>query len=147
MTLTRRHLLKSSAAAALGAVALPGLVARAANPSPRGQSGKVDGGYGELVVAGAELALPVGFRYAVLNRQGVPMSDGKPTPGAFDGMAAFTVGGKTRLIRNHEIRTPRPTLVWRLSWRSAILREPMIRCPVAAPRRSNWPSPPMGRRV
>ena len=109
MTLTRRHLLRSSAAAALGAVALPGLVARAANPSPRGQSGKVDGGYGELVVAGAELALPAGFRYIVLNRQGMLMSDGQPTPGAFDGMAAFTVGGKTRLVRNHEIRTSRPT--------------------------------------
>jgi secreted PhoX family phosphatase len=105
MSMTRRTLIKGSAAGVLGAVALPGLVARAAKPTPRGGSGKVEGGYGELVVAGPELALPNGFRYVVLNRQGEPMTDGKPTPGVFDGMAAFAVGGKTRLVRNHEIRT------------------------------------------
>ena len=33
------------------------------------------------------------------------MSDGNPTPGAFDGMAAFALpNGNVRLIRNHENR-------------------------------------------
>ncbi len=111
-TITRRSLLKGSAAAALGAVAMPGLVARAANPSPRGGSGKVEGGYGDLVVAGPELALPPGFKYVVLSRSGQQMVGqpaGKLTPGAFDGMAAFTApNGNIRLVRNHEVRTAGP---------------------------------------
>ena len=35
------------------------------------------------------LALPRGFRYRLLSRTGKPMSDGNPTPGVFDGMAAY----------------------------------------------------------
>jgi secreted PhoX family phosphatase len=38
------------------------------------------------------------------------MSDGNPTPGAFDGMAAFALSnGNVRLIRNHENRDPPDT--------------------------------------
>lgn len=49
--------------------------------------------------------LPEGFRYTVLSRTGQPMSDGSPTPGAFDGMAAFGMpDGTIRLLRNHENR-------------------------------------------
>ncbi len=41
----------------------------------------------------------------MLSRNGKPMSDGLPTPGALDGMAAFALpNGNIRLIRNHENR-------------------------------------------
>jgi uncharacterized protein len=69
------------------------------------RAGRGDGGYGLLKVAGPELALPVGFGYTVLSHNGKPMSDGAPTPSAFDGMAAFAMpNGNVRLIRNHENR-------------------------------------------
>lgn len=61
-------------------------------------------GYGPLVNMG-DLALPRGFRYEVISRQGEPMSDGNPTPGIFDGMGAYPgPDGSTILIRNHENR-------------------------------------------
>jgi uncharacterized protein len=62
-------------------------------------------GYGPLVPKGPELALPPEFNYQVISRQGEPMRDGFPTPGAFDGMGAFPgQHGTTILIRNHENR-------------------------------------------
>ena len=62
-------------------------------------------GYGPLARIGPELALPAGFSYSVLSYTGKPMTDGSPTPGAFDGMAAFPLpNGHIRLIRNHENR-------------------------------------------
>ena len=65
------------------------------------------GGYGLLRAAGPELALPEGFSYSVLSVSGKPMSDGRLTPGAFDGMGAFRLpNGNVRLIRNHENRDP-----------------------------------------
>jgi uncharacterized repeat protein (TIGR03803 family) len=61
-------------------------------------------GYGRLVAMGA-LALPRGFSYKVISRQGDPMDDGNLTPGIFDGMGAFPgPNGNTVLIRNHENR-------------------------------------------
>jgi len=52
-----------------------------------------------------DLALPRGFSYKVISRQGQPMDDGNPTPGIFDGMGAFPgPDGTTVLIRNHENR-------------------------------------------
>jgi secreted PhoX family phosphatase len=61
-------------------------------------------GYGPLVPMG-DLALPAGFSYKVISRQGMPMTDGNPTPGIFDGMGAFGgPNGNTVLIRNHENR-------------------------------------------
>jgi uncharacterized protein len=61
-------------------------------------------GYGPLVLKG-DLWLPAEFNYQVISRQGQPMSDGRPTPGIFDGMGAFPgPGGNTILIRNHENR-------------------------------------------
>lgn len=69
------------------------------------RAGKGSGGYGDLVPAGPELALPPGFRYDVVSASGQPMSDGTPTPNAFDGMAAFPLpNGNIRLLRNHENR-------------------------------------------
>ena len=59
-------------------------------------------GYGPLVPMGA-LALPRGFSYKEISRQGVLMTDDNPTPGIFDGMGAFQgPDGSTILIRNHE---------------------------------------------
>jgi secreted PhoX family phosphatase len=61
-------------------------------------------GYGPLVLKG-DLWLPVEFNYQVLSRQGQPMSDGRLTPGIFDGTAAYPgPHGTTILIRNHENR-------------------------------------------
>jgi secreted PhoX family phosphatase len=86
---------------------LQGLIARAelAALEPERARRLVSPGYGPLVAAGPELELPEGFSYQVLSRSGAPMSNGSPTPGAFDGMAAFPLpNGNVRLIRNHENR-------------------------------------------
>lgn len=88
------------------APSLPGLLACAREGGARLPVGR-DGGYGPLVPAGDELALPEGFEYRVFGREGSPMADGHPTPRAHDGMAAFPMpDGSIRLIRNHEDRDP-----------------------------------------
>ena len=67
-------------------------------------------GYGPLVPKG-ELALPADFNYRVISRQGEIMSDGNPTPTAFDGMGSFRGPHRTTiLIRNHENRIARRNL-------------------------------------
>jgi uncharacterized protein len=112
---SRRDFLRRSAGlagAALIAPSLSGLVACSRGTVPETtaraafrRAGLGQGGYGQLRPAGAELALPEGFRCTVLSSTGKPMSDGNPTPGAFDGMAAFALpNGNVRLIRNHENR-------------------------------------------
>ena len=66
-------------------------------------------GFGELVPTAAKntgemvLSLPKGFEYNVIGRVGTPMSDGRITPRAHDGMATFKVGREMRIIRNHEV--------------------------------------------
>lgn len=114
--LDRRDFLGRSAritVAALLAPSLSGLVARSrgvvrhATPDAAvlRRAGVGAGGYGPLRPSGPELELPDGFTYTVLSHNGKPMSDGTPTPGAFDGMAAFALpDGSIRLIRNHENR-------------------------------------------
>lgn len=110
MTTSRRTFLRRSAAiggAAVLAPSLAGLISRVDGqdvPAVR-WADLGAGGYGPLRPAGPELALPEGFRYWVLSEIGQPMSDGSPTPNAFDGMAAFPLpNGDVRLIRNHENR-------------------------------------------
>ena len=50
------------------------------------------------------LELPEGFRYVSFSWRGDRLDDGRVTPGAHDGMAAFAApGGRIRLIRNHEV--------------------------------------------
>ncbi|MBW3554245.1 MAG: PhoX family protein [Gemmatimonadetes bacterium] len=67
-------------------------------------AGAGEGGYGPLSVAGAELALPRGFRYVRFGAMGEAMDDGLSTPPAHDGMGAFPLpNGNIRLIRNHEL--------------------------------------------
>ena len=111
----RRDFLRRSARAAgatLFAPSLAGLVSRSRDVLPAEPDAPAyrraalgDGGYGPLRAAGPELELPEGFTYTVLSFNGKPMSDGLPTPGAFDGMAAFALpNGNVRLIRNHENR-------------------------------------------
>jgi uncharacterized protein len=116
MSSSRRSFLQQSSALLL-APSLSGLVACSkgvalpapgAGPSPAQpirKAGKGQGGYGDLVAAGPELALPAGFTYSIVSTSGRPMSDGIPTPSAFDGMAAFALpNGNIRLLRNHENR-------------------------------------------
>jgi secreted PhoX family phosphatase len=67
-------------------------------------------GYGPLQPdPGGLLDLPEGFRYRVLQTSDERLSDGKPVPDHFDGMAAFPgPDGSTFLVRNHELRPPTP---------------------------------------
>lgn len=116
--LTRKRFIQGTAAAG-GGVALAGplsaLAARSAHAAPPER----DPGYGPLRPTPEEdtgltfIALPKGFRYRVISRQGDPSfvvgPEGErtpaPTPGIFDGMAAYRGRrGETILIRNHENR-------------------------------------------
>ncbi len=110
MSMVRRTFLRRSAIAG-GALAASGrlgvLTARTAVAEPPPASA----GYGPLVPKG-DLALPAGFNYQVISRQGVPQRDGTLTPGIFDGMGCFPdvagglhgTGHRVILIRNHENR-------------------------------------------
>ncbi len=108
-SISRRGLLRASLASSAGLLGggtlLQATVARNAFAAPARALRRRGTGYGALTVAGAELMLPPGFRYAVISEEGEPMSDGFPTPKAMDGMAAFALpNGNIRLIRNHEDR-------------------------------------------
>ncbi len=99
----RRNFIKTGAVFG-GALAALGpfqsLSARRALGSPLAPSD----GYGPLVNKG-HLWLPAEFNYQIVSVQGSIMSDGNPTPGIFDGMAAYPgQNGTTILIRNHENR-------------------------------------------
>lgn len=111
----RRTLLKGGARLAAG-LALGGpfqaLAARAAAAvpgTPGGQGKAFSPDYGPLYPArdhttGLELLLlPRGFEYLSMSWTGDVMDDGRPTPGAHDGMAAFRMdGGLVHVVRNHE---------------------------------------------
>ncbi len=111
--LNRRAFLSYSAGvtgtAVAGFAALEGIAswrdaAAARRAGPRLIAGLGEGGYGPLVPAGPELALPEGFSYRVFGIEGSPMTDGRATPGAHDGMCALPLSnGNIRLIRNHEV--------------------------------------------
>jgi secreted PhoX family phosphatase len=101
--MNRRTFLKRSTA--LGGFAMMGPLHALSARAAFGQTPRRVSGYGPLVPKGPELALPPQFNYQVISRQGEPMRDGFPTPGAFDGMGAFPgQQGTTILIRNHENR-------------------------------------------
>jgi secreted PhoX family phosphatase len=74
-------------------------------------------GYGDLVPTATKntgetyLALPKGFEYTVIGKTKSPLHDGRITPPAHDGMAAFRVKNELRVVRNHEVvggKIPRP---------------------------------------
>jgi secreted PhoX family phosphatase len=102
----RRGFLRGAAVAA-GVAALEALGARAAGAAPM-QIMPFSPDYGPLYPArdhttGLELLLlPRGFEYLSHGWTGDLMGDRIPTPSAHDGMAAFRVGDRVTLVRNHE---------------------------------------------
>lgn len=99
----RRNFIKTGAAFG-GALAALGPFQALSARRAMGKSFPASDGYGPLVNKG-DLWLPAEFNYQIISVQGTPMSDGQPTPGIFDGMAAFPGRhGTTILIRNHENR-------------------------------------------
>jgi uncharacterized protein len=108
--LTRRRFVGGSAALGAG-LTLSGPISALAARAGKA-SGRRTTGYGQLAPAadldtGTEwIELPPRFRYRVISRQADMMDDGNPTPGIFDGMAAYDGPGSTTvLIRNHENRS------------------------------------------
>jgi uncharacterized protein len=107
---TRRRFTQGSIAVG-GGLALAGPISALAARTAEGRSRRSPG-YGPIVPTPEEdsgveyIALPPGFRYRVISRQNESMDDGNPTPGIFDGMAAYRGrNGSTILIRNHENRS------------------------------------------
>jgi uncharacterized protein len=107
---TRRRFTQGSIAVG-GGLALAGPISALTARAAEGRSRR-SAGYGPLRPTPEEdsgvayIALPPGFRYRVISRQNEPMDDGNPTPGIFDGMAAYRGrSGSTILIRNHENRS------------------------------------------
>jgi secreted PhoX family phosphatase len=115
-SLDRRSFLRRGGALTAGALTLGGpmqaLLARRALAAGSTGVALDNSGYGPLrptrdIVTGEHLLdLPEGFLYRSFGRTGEIMSDGVPTPGSHDGMAAFEYGSQrfVRLVRNHERR-------------------------------------------
>lgn len=96
--INRRKFLSRTVQTTGVAFAMQSFVARgvlAASGDGERRKKKCDGDYGDIAPVASEntgetlLALPEGFKYNVFGRTGVIMSDGRPTPPAHDGMAAF----------------------------------------------------------
>jgi uncharacterized protein len=110
-TITRRSFVKRSTAVGGGVAGMGALQAFGAQLAA-GQTPGRSSGYGPLVPKPAQndpsmvLRLPPRFNFEVVSRQGVPMSDGNPTPGIFDGTGSYFTHDDdvTILIRNHENR-------------------------------------------
>ncbi|WP_173917491.1 alkaline phosphatase PhoX [Halobacillus sp. Marseille-Q1614] len=106
--MNRRDFLKaggiSTAAIALSSTGLLSFSESKALASP-GSSKKGFSGYGPLVKdPGGILNLPRGFQYRIISEEGKSLSDGRPIPEKFDGMAAFPgSNNSTILVRNHEL--------------------------------------------
>jgi secreted PhoX family phosphatase len=105
--MNRRRFLTATASVGAGLALAGPLQAFLARPGWARESG-----YGPLAPVkdhrtGLELlALPRGFEYWSYGEVGSPMSDGRPTPPAHDGTAAFQHGRTIHLVRNHEVRGP-----------------------------------------
>ncbi|WP_156292061.1 alkaline phosphatase PhoX [Oceanobacillus salinisoli] len=104
----RRKFLKvsgmSTAAIALGAT---GFLAPGGNnilAASQNSKGTLSG-YGPLVKdPGGVFDIPKGFQYRIISEEGKNLSDGRPIPAMFDGMAAFQgKNNSTILVRNHEL--------------------------------------------
>ena len=103
MSTTRRQFLQQSALFG-GALAVLGPFQALSARKAAAAAPATVAGYGPLVNKGP-LWLPAEFNFQIISVQGQPMSDGNPTPGIFDGMAAYPgKQGTTVLIRNHENR-------------------------------------------
>lgn len=108
--LTRKTFVQASAVAG-GAIVLGGPLSALARSETNAARSRALG-YGPLqptpeIDSGTVfLELPKGFSYRLISKAGDPMDDGNPTPGIFDGMAAYRGrGNETILIRNHENRS------------------------------------------
>jgi uncharacterized protein len=138
--INRRKFLSRAVQTSGVAFAMQSFVARgalAASGDSRRRGRRCDGDYGDLQPTVSEntgetlLALPAGFKYNVFGRTGTIMSDGRPTPPAHDGMAAFETNDSNdddgcrdddrrdhdrrkrrerliTLVRNHEVSFSRP---------------------------------------
>jgi secreted PhoX family phosphatase len=121
--LDRRDFIRKSAVAG-GVLLAPSLTGLISCAEPFGSDGEPslrkakngEGGYGPLSPSKDVqdiISIPRGFHAALLSTSGEEMIGGA-VPNAFDGMAAFAVGGDLiRLVRNHELRdtpgsSPRP---------------------------------------
>ncbi|PSR55278.1 phosphatase [Adhaeribacter arboris] len=104
MLLSRRNFIKSSGLVSLGFVGLNNLAARMAMAAFQPEQ-TLSVGYGPLVTnAGSPLSLPKGFSCKIISQKGNSMADGLLSPGAHDGMGAFTwKNNRVLLIRNHEL--------------------------------------------
>jgi len=106
----RRQFLRSALGAAGFTAALPALQGLGVLQGGRAYAAPGAGDYGPLIPTADQrdgvirIALPEGFSYRTLGIAGQPMTDGNLTPLAHDGMAAFNVDGRIRLVRNHEDR-------------------------------------------
>jgi uncharacterized protein len=108
--LTRRRFVQGTAALG-GGIALGGPIAALGARTAEGRVKRVVG-YGPLRDTPEQdsgevyLQLPKGFRYRIISRDSELMSDGKPTPGIFDGTGCYPgPRGTVILIRNHENRS------------------------------------------
>lgn len=117
MAVSRRSFLRG-ATTYLGGAAVPAALqaffARSAQAGrPRAVASPVANPYGEPAPAIDQttglplISLPPDFSYRTINWTGDPMSDGRPTPGLFDGMGVVQVlpnrAEDLILVRNHEI--------------------------------------------
>ena len=101
--ISRRSFVAGSAAT-LGAasVTLGGPISAYAQRAKDYKKRPKTAGYGPLVATSEEdsgikyLALPVGFKYRLINRAGAPMRNGLPTPGIFDGTGAYPAPAAAR---------------------------------------------------
>ena len=100
----RRSFLKRTAITAAASVPLTAFASRL----EAGEQRPTTHDYGDLSPSDETtglplLALPAGFRYLSFGWTNDPMTNGNPTPGSHDGMAAYDAGdGKVWLVRNHE---------------------------------------------
>lgn len=107
----RRKFLAGSAGAVAMGTAVQAMNLRAAGAATGVDMACTDKGLGPLVDAvdqtdgEVRLGLPAGWVYRSVGATGSIMSDGVPTPGRQDGMAAFWgPDGIIRVVRNHEER-------------------------------------------
>jgi secreted PhoX family phosphatase len=106
--ISRRNLLRSSAAGGLG-IAFAGSIEAIAG-SGAAQAARASVGYGDLVPDPAKLlALPPGFSYKIVAQAGVTrLESGEPTPSDADGTGFFRSQNGSVLVNNHEIDGSEP---------------------------------------